>query len=161
VSTAITGIRAVGVPVTDQDRAVEFYGVSWGWKSGWTSRQSSSVGGGSRWRRRGRRRRSRSCPPDGVGDRADTEIRLTTVDAGSLREDLRAHSVEVDELLRWEGTRRCSPSATRTVTAWRSSSHEQGYQMADTQRERRREVAHKLDKEFTATLLKNLARGLV
>jgi hypothetical protein len=33
--------------------------------------------------------------------------------------------------------------------------------MADTQRERRREVAHKLDKEFTATLLKNLARGLV
>jgi catechol 2,3-dioxygenase-like lactoylglutathione lyase family enzyme len=25
VSTAITGIRTVGVPVTDQDRAVEFY----------------------------------------------------------------------------------------------------------------------------------------
>jgi hypothetical protein len=31
--------------------------------------------------------------------------------------------------------------------------------MADTQRERRREVAHKLDKEFTATLLKSPAKG--
>jgi hypothetical protein len=33
----------------------------------------------------------------------ETEIRLTTVDAASLREDLRVRGVEVEELLRWEG----------------------------------------------------------
>jgi catechol 2,3-dioxygenase-like lactoylglutathione lyase family enzyme len=33
----------------------------------------------------------------------ETEIRLTTMDAASLREDLRVRGVEVGDLLLWEG----------------------------------------------------------
>jgi catechol 2,3-dioxygenase-like lactoylglutathione lyase family enzyme len=103
VRTAISGIRTVGLPVTDQDRAVEFYvGVL-----GLEKRLDVSAEQlGGRW--------IEVAPPGSATTIAlvpampgsvtgvDTGIRLTTADAASLREDLRARGVEVDQLLRWE-----------------------------------------------------------
>jgi lactoylglutathione lyase len=104
VGTAITGIRAVGVPVTDQDRAVEFYvGVL-----GLEKRLDAAVEQfGGRWievASPGSATTIALVPVRlGSATGVDTEIRLATVDAASLREDLRARGVAVDELLRWEG----------------------------------------------------------
>lgn len=103
MSAAITGFKAVGVPVTDQDRAVEFYvGVL-----GLEMRLDVPVEQfGGRW--------IEVAPPGsattialvparaGSPTGVETEIRLATVDAASLREDLRGRGVEVGELLRWE-----------------------------------------------------------
>jgi lactoylglutathione lyase len=104
VSTAITGIRTVGVPVTDQDRAVQFYlGVL-----GFEKRldvPAEQLGG--RWIEMAPPGSATTIAlvPAGPGSAigVDTEIRLTTADAVSLREQLRARGVDVDELLRWEG----------------------------------------------------------
>jgi lactoylglutathione lyase len=103
MGTEITGIRTVGVPVTDQDRAVEFYVDVLGLER----RLDAPVEQlGGRWIEVAPSGSAttialvpaRSQSATGV----DTEIRLTTSDAASLREDLRARGVEVDELLRWE-----------------------------------------------------------
>jgi lactoylglutathione lyase len=103
MGTEITGIRTVGVPVTDQDRAVEFYVDVLGLER----RLDAPVEQlGGRWIEVAQSGSAttialvpaRSQSATGV----DTEIRLTTSDAASLREDLRARGVEVDELLRWE-----------------------------------------------------------
>lgn len=103
MGTEITGIRTVGVPVTDQDRAVEFYVDVLGLER----RLDAPVEQlGGRWIEVAPSGSAttialvpaRSQSAAGV----DTEIRLTTSDAASLREDLRARGVEVDELLRWE-----------------------------------------------------------
>jgi catechol 2,3-dioxygenase-like lactoylglutathione lyase family enzyme len=99
VRTAISGIRTVGLPVTDQDRAVEFY-------VGVLGLDVSAEQLGGRW--------IEVAPPGSATTIAlvpampgpvtgvDTGIRLTTADAALLREDLRARGVEVDQLLRWE-----------------------------------------------------------
>ncbi|HJU96348.1 MAG TPA: VOC family protein [Jiangellaceae bacterium] len=104
MSSAITGIRAVGVPVAEQDRALEFYVRVLGLEKR-LDVPAERLGG--RW--------IEVAPPGstttialvparpGSVPGADTEIRLTTVDAASLREDLRARGVDVGELLRWEG----------------------------------------------------------
>jgi lactoylglutathione lyase len=104
VSIAITGIRTVGVPVTDQDRAVEFYVGVLGLEKR-LDVPAEQLGG--RW--------IEVAPPGsattialvpahpGSATGVATEIRLTAVDAVSLREDLRVRGVEMDELLRWEG----------------------------------------------------------
>lgn len=104
MSTPITGIRTVGVPVADQDRAVDFYVGVLGFEKR-LDVPAEQLGG--RW--------IEVAPPasattialvparPGSATGVDTEIRLTTVDAASLHEDLRARGVEVDELLRWEG----------------------------------------------------------
>lgn len=99
----ITGMHAVGVPVTDQDRALEFYtGVL-----GLHMRMDVSIGNGSRWIEVG--------PPGGgtgialVPAKAsapatvETGIRLITGDAAELREHLLTHAVAAGELLRWPG----------------------------------------------------------
>jgi catechol 2,3-dioxygenase-like lactoylglutathione lyase family enzyme len=111
VSTAITGIRTVGVPVTDQDRAVEFYVGVLGLEKR-LDVPAEQLGG--RW--------IEVAPPGSATTIAlvpvrpvpvpvrpvsatggETEIRLTTMDAASLREDLRVRGVEVGDLLLWEG----------------------------------------------------------
>ena len=103
MSTAITGIRTVGVPVADQDRAVDFYvGVL-----GLQKRVDVPLAQlGGRW--------IEVAPPGsamtialvparpGSATGVNTEIRLTTADAASLREDLRGRGVDVGELLRWQ-----------------------------------------------------------
>ncbi|MEV4107680.1 VOC family protein [Nonomuraea sp. NPDC049695] len=104
VSTAITGVRTIGVPVTDQDRAVEFYVGTLGLEK----RLDAPVEQlGGRW--------IEVAPPGAVtaialvpagpGKAAgvETGVRLTTADAASLHKELVARGVDVGELLLWEG----------------------------------------------------------
>jgi catechol 2,3-dioxygenase-like lactoylglutathione lyase family enzyme len=104
MGTAITGIGAVGVPVTDQDRAVEFYvGVL-----GLEKRLDAPVEQlGGRWIEVGPPGSATTIAlvPARPGSTAgrETEIRVTTKDAAALHQELRARGVDVDELLRWEG----------------------------------------------------------
>jgi lactoylglutathione lyase len=104
VSTAITGVRTIGVHVTDQDRAVDFYVGTLGLEK----RLDAPVEQlGGRW--------IEVAPPGsattialvpagpGATTGAETGIRLTTADAASLHKDLVARGVDVGELLRWDG----------------------------------------------------------
>jgi lactoylglutathione lyase len=101
-ATRITGVYTVGVPVTDQDRALEFYVDALGLEK----RVDIPVERfGGRW--------IEVAPPgapvtialvperDGVPSGVETGIRLTTADAGAIHADLQRHDVEVGEMLRW------------------------------------------------------------
>ncbi len=103
-TTQITQVGTVGIPVTDQDRAVGFY-VD---KLGFEMRLDVPFGTGERW--------IEVAPPGSVTTIAlaprppcepvgtDTGIRLTTGDAEADHADLGARGVDVDpEVLRWPG----------------------------------------------------------
>ena len=103
-ATRITGVYTVGVPVTDQDRALEFYVYTLGLEK----RLDMPVEQfGGRW--------IEVAPPgapvtialvperDGVPSGVETGIRLTTPDADAVHADLQTRGVEVGELLRWPG----------------------------------------------------------
>ncbi|MGP3955460.1 VOC family protein [Nonomuraea sp. 3N208] len=104
VSTAIIGIRTVAIPVTEQDRAVEFYVSTLGLEKRLDA-PIEQLGG--RW--------IEVEPPGSTTSIAlvpassdaptsvETGIRLTTADAASLHKDLVERGVDVDELLLWEG----------------------------------------------------------
>jgi lactoylglutathione lyase len=99
----IVDVRTVGVPVTDQTRALEFYLIALGFEK----RLDVPMGGGRRW--------IEVAPPgglttialvsahDGVPAGVETGIRFTTPDADALHADLRARGVDADEVLRWPG----------------------------------------------------------
>jgi catechol 2,3-dioxygenase-like lactoylglutathione lyase family enzyme len=102
--TPITDVRTVGVPVTDQDRALEFYLD----KLGFEKRMDAPVEQlGGRW--------IEVAPPgaaitialvptrERVATGVETGIRFTTSDAAAVHADLQAHGVDVGELLRWPG----------------------------------------------------------
>lgn len=102
--SSITGVRTVGVPVTDQDRALEFYVE----QLGFTKTMDAPVEQlGGRW--------IEVAPPgsattialiparNDLPAGAETGIRLSTGDAAALHEDLRGRGVAVGELLRWPG----------------------------------------------------------
>jgi catechol 2,3-dioxygenase-like lactoylglutathione lyase family enzyme len=88
-TTRITGVGTVGVPVTDQDRALEFY-VD---KLGFETRRDIPFGDG-RW--------IEVAPPGSpttialVPAGIPAGIRLTTQDADTDHADLRAHGVDAD-----------------------------------------------------------------
>jgi catechol 2,3-dioxygenase-like lactoylglutathione lyase family enzyme len=96
--TRITQLRTVGVPVTDQDRALGFY-VG---KLGFEKRLDGPFGDGQRWIEVGAPGATttialvpaREGAPAGV----ETGIRLATEDADADHADLRARGV-----LRWPG----------------------------------------------------------
>jgi catechol 2,3-dioxygenase-like lactoylglutathione lyase family enzyme len=103
-NTQITGVHTVGVPVTDQDRALEFYTSM----LGFAKRLDVSYGDGARW--------IEVAPPGGVTTIAlvrsgagvpvgvETGIRLTARDAGAFHAALLASGVDTDpEVLRWPG----------------------------------------------------------
>ncbi|RZQ62386.1 VOC family protein [Amycolatopsis suaedae] len=100
----IDSVRAVGIPVTDQDRAVEFYAGTLGFGK-LMDAPMPQLGG--RWievRPPGSAVTVALLPaseraPSGV----DTGIRFTTGDAAALHAELSAAGVDVDELLVWEG----------------------------------------------------------
>jgi lactoylglutathione lyase len=103
-STGITGIRTVGVPVTDQDRALEFY-VG---KLGFAKRLDVPSAGGHRWIEvapAGPATTTIALVParDGIPAGVETGIRLTTADADGDHARLLAHGVDADEVLRWAG----------------------------------------------------------
>lgn len=100
----INGVRTVGIPVSDQDRALEFYAETLGFET----RMDAPVEQlGGRW--------IELSPPrstvtialtpahENVPAGVDTGIRFTTDDAAELHTQLANHGVDVDELLRWEG----------------------------------------------------------
>ena len=99
----IVDVRTVGVPVTDQDRALEFYVE----KLGFAKQLDVPFGDGKRW--------IEVAPPGatttialvpsrpGVPAGVETGIRFTTQDADAEQVDLRARGVDADEVLRWPG----------------------------------------------------------
>jgi catechol 2,3-dioxygenase-like lactoylglutathione lyase family enzyme len=103
-NTQITGVHTVVVPVTDQDRALEFYtGML-----GFAKRLDVSYGDGARW--------IEVAPPGGettialvrsgagVPAGVETGIRLTATDADAFHAALLASGVDADpEVLRWPG----------------------------------------------------------
>ena len=102
--TAITGVRTIGVPVTDQDRAVDFYVGT----LGFDKRLDAPVEQlGGRWVEVAPSGSTTTIAlvPAGQGGTTgvETGIRLTTADAASLHQELAARGVDVGELLRWDG----------------------------------------------------------
>jgi lactoylglutathione lyase len=100
----IGDVMTIGIPVTDQDRALEFYLD----KLGFEKRRDVPVEQfGGRW--------IEIAPPaatvtialvparEGVPAGVETGIRLKTGDAAAAHADLRASGVDVGELLRWPG----------------------------------------------------------
>lgn len=100
----IREIRTVGIPVTDQDAALKFYAETLGFEVR-TDIPLPQLG--SRW--------ITLAPPGGAvtvalvaatGDvpaGVETGIRFHTPDAAATHAALRAHGVEVGELLQWPG----------------------------------------------------------
>ena len=93
-TTSITGVATVGIPVTDQDRALEFYVGQLGFET----RRDVPFGDG-RW--------IEVAPPGAATTIAlvpasiPAGIRLTTEDAGADHAELRARGVDADpEVLR-------------------------------------------------------------
>ena len=102
--TRITQLRTIGVPVTDQDRALDFYAGTLGLEK----RLDAPFGDGRRW--------IEVAPPGATTTIAlvapspkqptghDTGIRLVTADADAKHADLLARGVDADpEVLRWPG----------------------------------------------------------
>jgi catechol 2,3-dioxygenase-like lactoylglutathione lyase family enzyme len=95
-TTQITDVGTVGIPVSDQDRALEFYRE----KLGFEVRMDASYGEGLRW--------IEVAPPgatttlalvaEGNGNPSgiDTGLRLSTRDAAADHAALRAKGVDVD-----------------------------------------------------------------
>jgi catechol 2,3-dioxygenase-like lactoylglutathione lyase family enzyme len=99
----ITGVRTVGVPVTDQDRALEFYVGT----LGLDKRLDVDMGGGRRWIEVAPAGAATSIAlvrsHEGLPAGVETGIRFVTPDAGDLHSGLRASGVDADDVLRWDG----------------------------------------------------------
>jgi lactoylglutathione lyase len=102
-TTRITGVRTIGVPVRDQDKALAYYTGT----LGFTKRLDVPVGGGSRWI---------EVAPDGaptsialvqakddIPAGVETGVRFTTADADAVHAELLAAGTDVDDVLRWPG----------------------------------------------------------
>lgn len=104
MAARIDSIRAAGIPVSDQDRALEFYTETLGFEKV-MDMPLGQLGG--RWIEVRPPESavtvaltpSREEAPAGV----DTGIRFTTRDAADLHSQLSGRDVDVDELLLWEG----------------------------------------------------------
>jgi catechol 2,3-dioxygenase-like lactoylglutathione lyase family enzyme len=102
--TRITGVRTIGVPVTDQDRAVGFYVDQLGFEK----RLDVPAGQfGGRWIEVAPPGSATSIALIGAKDDlkagVETGIRLVAEDAPALHAGLLARGVDVGELLRWPG----------------------------------------------------------
>lgn len=104
MNIAITGVRTIGVPVTDQDRAIEFYVGTLGLDKRMDV-PAEQLGG--RWIEvapAGSATTIALIPAHpGATTGVETGIRLTTADAAAAHQELVAGGVEVGELLRWDG----------------------------------------------------------
>jgi lactoylglutathione lyase len=104
-ATPITGVYTVGVSVTDQDRALEFYVDTLGLEKRFDVPLEQF---GGRWIEVAPRDAPVSIAlvpeRDGVPSGVETGIRLTTPDADAVHADLRSRGVDVGELLRWPET---------------------------------------------------------
>jgi predicted enzyme related to lactoylglutathione lyase len=102
-ATRITGILNVAIPVSDHDRALQFYCGTLGFET----RLDSAFGPGLRW--------VEVAPPgaettvalaprnDGQSGGVDTGVRLATADAEATHAHLESRGVDVDDILRMPG----------------------------------------------------------
>jgi len=94
--TRITEVGRVIVPVSDQDRALEFYTD----KLGFEKRMDVPYGDGNRWLEVGPPGAPTSIalvpPREGEPAGVETGISLTTEDADAVHADLRARGVDTD-----------------------------------------------------------------
>ena len=100
-ATGINAILNVAVPVTDHDRALDFYGGILGFEV----RRDASFGPGMRWVEvapAGAQTTIALAPlREGASAGVDTGIRLATTDAAATHDALRGLGVDVDaEILR-------------------------------------------------------------
>jgi catechol 2,3-dioxygenase-like lactoylglutathione lyase family enzyme len=102
--TDITGVRTIGIPVADQDRALDFYVSTLGLEKR-LDMPLPQIGG--RWIEvapAGSPVSLALVPAhDGVPAGVETGIRLTTPDAAALHGQLQGAGVAVGELLAWPG----------------------------------------------------------
>jgi lactoylglutathione lyase len=102
-TTRITGVRAIGVPVRDQDKALEYYTGT----LGFTKRLDVPIGGGSRWIEVAPEGAPTSIAlvpaKDDVPAGVETGVRFTTADADAVHAELLAAGTDVDGVLRWPG----------------------------------------------------------
>jgi len=103
VQDLVTGIMTVGIPVSDQDRALEFYvGVL-----GMQKALEAPTPDGGRWLvvapRAGGTTVALVAAGDGLPKGVETGIRFATRNAERTRESLAASGAEVGDILRWPG----------------------------------------------------------
>jgi lactoylglutathione lyase len=102
-ATRITGVRTIGVPVRDQDKALEFYTSV----LGFSKRLDVAIPGGTRWIEVSPSSDGPSIAlvreHDDVRAGVETGIRLTTADADADHATLLARGVDAGEVLRWPG----------------------------------------------------------
>jgi len=100
--TTITGVRTVGVPVADQDRALAFYTE----RLGFEVRLDAPMDETTRWIEVAPPRSTTSIALVAAGDGAagvDTGVRFSVPDAQAAHDSMTAQGVGPDELLRWDG----------------------------------------------------------
>jgi catechol 2,3-dioxygenase-like lactoylglutathione lyase family enzyme len=102
-TTRIVDIHTVGVPVKDQDRALDFYVGTLGFET----RLDVPMGPGKRWIEVAPKGAATTialiaASPD-VPAGVETGIRLVTTDVDAVHADLRARGVSADDVLRWPG----------------------------------------------------------
>jgi lactoylglutathione lyase len=99
----INGLRTVGVPVSNQDRALEFYVGHLGLET----RMDAVFGPGQRWIEvapAGAATTIALVPArEGVPTGVETGIRLTSPDVDAVHEYLKSQGADADDVLRWEG----------------------------------------------------------
>ena len=106
MSTTITDIATVAIPVADQDRALAFYVEV----LGFDKRLDTPIGGDVRWITVApagahgsialtKTRNDPITEPAGT----DTGIRLTATDVDRAWRAMTEHDVDVDDVLRWPG----------------------------------------------------------
>jgi lactoylglutathione lyase len=99
----ITGLRTVGVPVSDQDKALAFYTDTLGLQT----RLDMPMGGGARWVEvapaGGGASIALESAHEGHPAGVETGIRLTAADADTAHAALVWHGVDTDDVLRWPG----------------------------------------------------------
>ena len=104
MSTAVlTGIHTVGVPVTDQDKALAFYTGS----LGLSVRMDAPMGNGHRWIEVAAPGAATSVAlipaKDGMPAGVETGVRFITTSADEFHARLAAAGADVDAVLRWPG----------------------------------------------------------
>jgi lactoylglutathione lyase len=101
--STITGVRTVGIPVTDQDQALAFYAGTLGFET----RLDRPLGEGRRWIEVAPVGAPVSLALEGAHDGhpagVETGVRLTAVDVDATHAAMRSAGVDADDVLRWPG----------------------------------------------------------
>jgi lactoylglutathione lyase len=102
-TTKIADVRTIGVPVTDQERALDFYVGTLGFEK----RLDAPIPGGGRWIEVGPTGSTTTVAlitaRDGLPAGVETGIRFVTANAEADHAYLREGGVDTEELLRWPG----------------------------------------------------------